>query len=108
MEDRSSHDRHLHTHQQRARGYSVLPTGMAVPVGSDQRGGDFVVLFGHGHDCTDVDQLSTRISNSFRQHNCVPQLVHVATQFTKVIRARGTPKDTIIVFITVHLTSENE
>lgn len=106
MEDRGSHDRHLHTHQQRARGHSVLPTGMAVPVGPDQRGSDLVVLFGHGHDCADVDQLSARISNSFRQHNRVPQLVHVTTQLTKVIRSRRKP--IIILFITLISTSENE
>lgn len=54
-EDRRGHDHRLRVHQQCPRGHTVLSTGMAVPVGPHQRGGDIAVLFGHGHDSSGVD-----------------------------------------------------
>lgn len=67
---------------------------MAVPAGPHQHGDHIVILFGHGYDSPGVDQLSVRISNIFRQHNRIPQLVHVASKFTKVtyIGFRGESK----------------
>lgn len=91
VEDRGGDDRHLHIHQQRAGRHSVLPARMAVPVGPDQRGGDTVVLLGHRHDNAGADQFPVRISNSFCQHNRVPQLVHVAIKLAEVIRGAAEP-----------------
>lgn len=89
IKDSGCDDRHLRVHKQHTRMYSVLSAGMAVPLGSNKRGGDIVIHFGYSHDSTSIDELFGRVSNIFRQHNRISQLVYVASQLTKVILNAG-------------------